>query len=264
LDHALLVDGTAASATGRVFSDGETMMFEPPLPVALPGYQPGTEPPPRPSHLGVPVVGVDLGALDRRREKAGAIEGWAHLSGVWQDGGLLVQSQEPPIFRVDPRSPRWSEPPCPPPLGGWPHGAVNENLEAGDLQQADTSIVALALFRPSSTQVVLVIASTEPSRVQAKLQEPFGQRLCVIPSRWTKDQVRDAAEQLRINMDRWQIYISGETVTEDGQTLVEAATVRVLPAMVDWARPLPDGLVKITPWLAPTYPIEPVTEQRSD
>jgi hypothetical protein len=264
LEHALLMDGDAAAATGRVFSDGATVMFEPPMPVALPHYLPGSEPPPRPSHLGVPVAGVDLGALDRRREKAGAIEGWAHLSGVWQDGGLRVQNQEPPIFRGAERLPRWSEPPCPPPLGGWPHGAVDENLDAGDLQEADATIVALALFRPSSTQVVLVIASTEPSRVRAQLRSRFGPRLCVTPSRWTKAQVRDAAAQLRTNMDRWHIYITGETVTEDGQTRVQADTVRVLPEMIDWARPLPDGLVKITPWLAPTRPIEPVAEQRGE
>jgi hypothetical protein len=252
LDHALLVDGAAVAATGRVFSDGVTAMFEPPLPVALPRYSPGNEPPPRPVHLGVAVAGVDLRALDRRREKAGAVEGWAQLSGVWHDEKLVVQTQGPPIFPIGDLSPRWSQPPCAPPPGGWPHGAVDENLDVGDLQELDDSITALAVFRPSSTQVVLVIASTEPSRLRSQLRSRFGPRLCVIASRWTKAQVHDTAAHLRTNMDRWQIYVTGESVTEDGQTLVQADSVRVVPEMIDWARPLPDGLVRIAPWLAPT------------
>jgi hypothetical protein len=252
LDHALLVDGVIAGATGRVFSDGVTVMFEPPLPVPLVGYLPGTEPPPRPSHLGVAVAGVDLDVLDRRREKSGAIEGWAHLSGVWQDETLVVHTQGPPVFPAGSVSPRWSMPPCPPPPGGWPHGVVDENLDAGGVQESDASITALAQFRPSSTQVVLVIASTEPARVRAELRSRFGPRLCVVASQWTKAQVHDAAAKLRTKMDHWQIYVTGETVTEDGQTLVQADSVRVVQEMVDWARPLPDGLVNITPWLAPT------------
>jgi len=252
LDYALLVDGAAVAATGRVFSDGVTAMFEPPLPVALVGYLPGTEPAPRPGHLGVAVAGVDLDALDRRRERAGAVEGWAHLSGVWHHEKFVVQGQGAPVFPVGDSPPRWSVPPCPPPPGGWPHGVADENLDAGGLQEADASITALALFRPSSTQVVLVIASTEPSRVRAELGSRFGPRLCVVASQWTKAQVHDAAAQLRTNMDRWQIYITGEIVTEVGQTLVQANSVRVVPEMVDWARPLPDGLVSIIPWLAPT------------
>ena len=133
---------------------------------------------------------------------------------------------------------------------------VDENPDAGGLKDADASITALALFRPSSTQVVLVIASTEPSRVRADLQSRFGPRLCVVASQWTKDQIDDAAAQLRTNVDRWQIYVTGETVTEVGQTLVQANAVRVVPEMVDWAGPLPDGLVSIIPWLAPT-PVAP-------
>ena len=245
------MDGAIAAATGRVFSDGATMMFEPPLPVTLPLYAPGNEPPPWPVHMGVSVVGVDLDALDRRREKSGAIEGWAHLSGVWQNATLVVHTQEPPVFPVGDTSSQWSVPPGPPPPGGWPHGTADENLDAGDLHELDDSITALALFRPSPTQVVLVVASTEPSRVRAQLQSRFGPRLCVIESRWTKAQVRDAATHLCTNMDRWQIYQTGETVTEDGQTLVQAHTVRVIPEMIDWARLLPDGLVNIIPWLAP-------------
>jgi hypothetical protein len=59
----VLTDGCRAAASGRiVFADGE-FWFEPPLPVPLVYYEPGSEPAPRPSGWGVRLSEVDLAPL---------------------------------------------------------------------------------------------------------------------------------------------------------------------------------------------------------
>lgn len=249
MDIAELVlrDGDLVRATGRVVVDGDEVWFEPPLPMLL-VYS--SDPPAwRPSGLGVRTVGVDLEALD---------EGWASLSGVWQDDRLVVREQSSPDLRSDPGSdfgrekvPRWDRPPCPPPPGGWPYGELDENIDVPPELLSAYPITSLALFRPSPRQCVLVVAAEEPERVDAHLRPRYGDRLCVVRSRWTRRQIEDLLHQLREGMSRWMIYECGETVTEEGQPLVTADVSRVLPAFASFVRAVPDGLLSLNPWLAP-------------
>ena len=169
--------------------------FEPPLPVPLAGYLPGRQPVQPASPLGVRVDDADLDLLARSRERDGAVEGWAKLSGMWLGDRLQVEAQQPkdPIDFDNHRTmPDWSHPPCSPPRDGWPHGPTDENLDVGEFRDlrghwpVDGPIVALTLFRPSPTQVVAVVAAHDPDQVEMLLRLRLGARLCVVPSKWTR------------------------------------------------------------------------------
>lgn len=112
----ILADGCRTEASGRVIAvDGE-MWFDPPLPKRAMRYLPGHEPAPQPSGLGVRVENVDVDGLERRREKDAAVEGWAHLAGVWRNERLVVGEQSGPRF--GPRG-RAIDAAGPVPPGGW-------------------------------------------------------------------------------------------------------------------------------------------------
>jgi len=249
LSALLLTDGGLATACGRVVTSGETTWFEPPLPVPLVYFPPGQEPAPRPSGLGVPVVGVDLGRLDRCREKDGATEGWACLTGVWDGRSLTVADQQVPRGEAR-RAAQWSVPPCAPPDGGWPSSDLDENLDPNvDLHGEE--VVTVTMFRPSRSQVVAVIASENPGRTEQRLRDVLGSSLCVVQSRWTGRQVEELRTTLGERHAEWLLYEWGETAAEDGQLTFAAKVVRVLPGLVAFAAGLPDGLLTVDAWLTP-------------
>jgi hypothetical protein len=51
--------------------------------------------------------------------------------------------------------------------------------------------------------------------------------------RGSTSSVHDAAAELRNNLARWQIYMTGEAVTEEGPPLVQAQAVRAVPDDID-------------------------------
>jgi len=105
---------------------------------------------------------------------------------------------------VRPR-PLWDSPPCEPPTGGWPHGRREENLEPPPELEGDAAVVGVTMARPSPTQVVLVVVSTEPDRTRAQLGARYQSRLCVVTSRWTRAQLQGVQAQLEARMGGWQI-----------------------------------------------------------
>ncbi len=250
LSGLVLHDGDRVRGRGRVVATDEGTWFEPPLSVPLGGYRPGFERPVcPPSHLAVPVEGVDLDRLELRRETDGAVEGHAVLTGLWRGERLHVAGQE---LLGSPEAEawrRWRRPPCPEPEGGWPEGDDRENLRVPNDLRASLPIVSICLFRPSSRQVVLVVAAEQPEEVEAALRPHIGVRLCVVASRWTRRQIDDLAADLPDGMRDWLVYQCGESTTADGQAVVFAKVARVLPAFAGWATPLPDGLLRIEPWL---------------
>ena len=245
----VLSDGCRAAASGRVvIADGQAW-FDPPLPVPAIYYPPGTEPPPRPSGLGVRVMGVDLGRLVRRREKQEAIEGWAYLEGIWTQHQLDVLDQQPPrppsLDDVD-----LSHPPCRPPSGGWPMGDTDENLDAA--QAHGEEVVHLATFRPGSRQAMLVVTSDDPELTTRRLAPVYGDRLCVVRSKWSRAQIETVRRELKAHMHDWNAYIGGFGGSDaQGQVRFELEVVHVLPALASYAERLPDGLLVVNPWLAP-------------
>ncbi len=157
--------GAGVSAFGRVVSAAGAVWFEPPLAVRAIGYLPGREPAPRPSGLGVVVRGVDLAALLELREKDGALEGWAAITGVWQDDELTVTAQSTLRPPPTPDPPSWTVPPCQPPAGGWPSGSdvptgFDDALAA---LRASGGAVHITMFSPAGRGQVPVACASDPS-----------------------------------------------------------------------------------------------------
>lgn len=232
-----------------MFADGE-LWFDPPLPVPLVYYEPGTEPAPRASGLGVRVSNVDLDRLVDRREKEGAIEGWAHLEGIWTQQDLDVLDQQPPR-RQSTNEVSHSSPPCDPPAGGWPVGQPDENLDV-ERAQGD-EVLQLATFRPSARQAVLVVTSDDPELTTHRLAPVFGDRLCVVRSKWLRAQVEAVRRDVKANMRDWTAYAGSlGNVDAHGQVTLSVDVVRMMPSLATYAEQVPDGLLIVNPWLAPT------------
>jgi hypothetical protein len=251
LTPLILTEGCKASACGRVVTAGDEVWFDPPLPVPLIYYEPGHEPAPRPSGLGVRVEGVALDRLDQRREKDGAVEGWTCLTGVWRDERLTVTEQSQRVaIRPETPEPHWTVPPCDPPTGGWPFGGADENIDVEqDLHGPE--VITVTMFRPSARQVVAVIASDDPELTRRRLAPVLGDRLCVIESRWPGERLRHIRAELDARHREWLFYTWGEGADDFGQLQFTIELVRVVPSFAEFAGGLPDGLLLVDPWLSP-------------
>ena len=182
-------EGDRVAATGRLVRNDLGDWFEPALWIAEPG---GLERRVRPVWQGaVRVAGGDFDAVAGRFEKDGLAEGWAAVTGTWFGEQLRVERQDAPV-RTPVAPARWVTPPCPPPPDGWPaterRGDIELSYDLGDL--ADTgAATAITLFHPGKNQAVLVVAAADLAAVEARLRPQLGTSLCVVPSRWTKDQL---------------------------------------------------------------------------
>jgi len=248
-DRLVVRDGDRAAATGRLVRNDRGDWFEPALWIAEPG---GLRRRVRPVWDGaIRVAGADFDAVTRRFETDGAVEGWATVTGTWSGGQLRVERQDAPAPEP-PGHGRWVMPPCPAPDGGWPvtprRGDVELSFDLGDL--ADTgAAVAVTVFRPGPDQAVLVVAAADLAAVEARLRPQLGRSLCVVPSRWTKDQLDAVRDHLEQRWQSWDLYQLGPRHGEDGQAHIAARLVRVLPEIADWAASLPPGIVVLEPWL---------------
>lgn len=244
-------DGDRAAATGRLVRNDLGDWFEPAFPIAEPG---GVERRVRSVWRGaVRVVGADFDAVADRFERDGVVEGWATVTGAWSGGQLQVERQDAPIPQPAAHA-RWVRPPCPLPDGGWPatrrRGDVELSYDLGDL--ADTgAAVAVTVFHPSRSQAVLVVAAADLAAVEARLRPQLGRSLCVVPSRWTTDQLDSVRDHLQRRWQSWGLYQLGAQHAEDGQAYIAARLVRVRPEIADWAASLPSGIVALEPWLIP-------------
>jgi hypothetical protein len=253
LSALILRDGSRARATGQVIGYRGEVWFDPPLPVPAVAYAPGHEPAPRPSGIGVLTSGVDLDRLRFRVEKDGAVAGLATLTGVWRDGCLHVVEQSEEPLDPEPWRPFWSTPPCPPPTRGWPQVPEGSNIEPSP-PESIPGRVSVVIFRPTPTQVVLVVATSQPDAAEALLRPIYGDALCVVASRWSPDQVEAVRQALHEHWEEWGVYQFGDQAGEDAQVTVSAKVVRVLPEMAEWSLTLPYGIVEVTPWLGPIGP----------
>lgn len=247
----LLNEDDQCVAFGRVVEVSGQTTFEPPLPMALPNYRPGQAPAPRSSGLGVAVRGVDGTKLLDRRMKDGASEGWATLAGRWREGEFAVVDQ-----RLDRPGPpahdqRWVLPPCPEPERGWPAGEDVQVPAAYEALQSSGAAVQATVFRPTTRSTVLVVAAANPARVTDELVPLLGDQVCVITSRYSREEVDTVRQEIMAGFAGWQAYASGTTSDLGGQPLLTLDVVRVLPDLVDRARHWPPRLVAVHAWLAP-------------
>jgi hypothetical protein len=105
------------------------------------------------------------------------------------------------------------------------------------------------IFRPTPTQVVLVVATSQPDAAEALLRPIYGDALCIVASTWTPEQVEAVHQALHQHWAEWGVYEFGDRAGEDAQVTVNAKVVRVLPELAEWSQTLPDGIFEVTPWL---------------
>jgi hypothetical protein len=253
MDARMLVldAGTHIRATGRLVRTGAGDWFEPPLPEPAIGYAPGSRPAPRPSKkYAIAVEGADFDHVTQRYERDGSIDGYATIDGVWFQDRIRADRQTDEL--PAPRHPKWSDPPCPAPPGGWPHGRAGENIDVdyGDLLDTGAAVTTV-VFRPSDDQAVLVVAASDIAAVEAQLRPQLPDRLCVVPSRWTRWQLNRAGRHLASMAERWRIYAWGPRCDEHAQAAMSAILVRVTDEIAQWIASQPDGLIAVEPWLTP-------------
>jgi hypothetical protein len=87
--------------------------------------------------------------------------------------------------------------------------------------------------------------------LQEELRPQLGTSLCVVPSRWTQDQLDAVRDYLHQRWQHWNLLRLGPEHGEDGQAHIAAGLVRVLPEIAVWAASLPSVIVALEPWLTP-------------
>lgn len=122
-------------------------------------------------------------------------------------------------------------------------------------EQAELTITQISVFHPHPTQPVLVVAAEDPDRVERALRPTFGSALCVVPSRYSREEIDRTLRQLR-EQQFWPMSASGRSAGEDGQATVTATFAWIEPEVADWAETVPDGLLDLDVWLTPV-PQEP-------
>jgi hypothetical protein len=58
-------------------------------------------------------------------------------------------------------------------------------------------------------------------------------------------------ETVHYQWEHWRLYGLGPHYTDDGQALMAAHLVRVLPEIAAWAATLPQDVLLLEPWLMP-------------
>ena len=129
-------------------------------------------------------------------------------------------------------------------------GDIELSYDLGDLAGTGAA-VAVTVFHPGMSQAVLVVAAADLAVVEARLRLQLGKSLCVVPSRWTQDQLDAVRGHLHQRWRHWNLYELGPQHAEDGQAHITARLVRVLPEIAVWAASLHAGIVALEPWLTP-------------
>lgn len=260
LTGLVMREGVVARAAGLVLVIDGTVWFERPLPRPLMARFP-PRPPARGPHA-IRAYGVDLDRLDRtKRYDGGVLEGWTTLTGTWRQDGLHVDAQTS-APRPSGRTNRWwTTPPCPPPPDGWPTAPVYGGMSSANLpqrppqpdEQAALTITQQTVFRPHETRPVLVVAAEDPERAERALRPTFGAALCIVPSRYSRQEIDDTLGRLRDEQSarRWRLTSNGRSAGEDGQPTVVAQFAWIEPDVAEWAATVPDGLLDLDVWLTP-------------
>jgi hypothetical protein len=127
----------------------------------------------------------------------------------------------------------------------------NLDFDMGDLQTTGAAVTTV-LFRPSDDQAVLVVAASDIAAVEARLRPQLHERLCVVPSRWTQQQLDDAERHFASMAEPWRLYGWGPRCDERAQATMTAELVTVTDEIARWVATQPDGLVSMEPCLRPT------------
>lgn len=248
-------DGPLHVASGRIVSvPGWPVRFCAPAPSTLMLITP--TPPPAYCESGVDVEGVDLDALQGRREAEGAVEGYASLTGVWDGTTLVVTKQSAP--NADPGPPaRPDTPPCPAPEGGWPQDPEQANMNMQPMQEYagrhPDEAVLVAMLRPSRTQVLAYYLTTgDVDEAERALRPLYQVKLCVAKSRWTKKELQSAQADVFRPARGEQVFSAGAYLDPaTGQQTVHADATVLTPGLQAVLDQHPKGILVIDAWLKP-------------
>jgi hypothetical protein len=254
LDVLVFDVGDQITGWGRLMADDDGQWLDLASAIPLPLFDP-PRPLPR-SHNSVRLIGADLDAVPIEFGPDRVIAGRATVTGIWLGDAIEVRSQSPTFPPpsampnwTDP-VPDWTNPPCPAPSGGWPRGEMDANLDF-DRDGLGNIAVSVVTFRPSRDQAVLVVAATDVDAATAVLKPQLHNSFCVLPSRWTREELDAVQAHLDAHHDDWHLDTWGPAVDSGGQPYIEADLVRVTAEIATWAARLPDGLLKLVPALVP-------------
>lgn len=207
------------------------------------------KPPDWRSDRSVRLIGADADMVPTGSGSS-TVAGCIRVIGIWRGDAIDVESQssEAPSR---PSSPRWEQPPCAPPRDGWPHGKQDERLrpQFGDLESSG-AVVATVQFRPSRDQVVLAVAATDVDTAIRRLAPQLPNRLYVVRSHFSRDQLDQVGRALTAHADQWRLEVWGSEIDAQAQPFTHAKLFRVTPDLADWADTLPGGLLRLEPSLA--------------
>lgn len=249
-DALVVAAGADVEGSGRLVRHGTGTWFQPPgVTPEIADFDPPVQPP---GPGAVPVVGADFDAVENRRERNGIVEGYAKVRGRWDSGTLKVDHQVAQQVRVPRHDPRWEIPPCPAPADGWPHTGPGADLdfELGALPSSGAA-VSVTMFRPSTTQAVLVVAADDVAAVETTLRPQLGARLCVVRSRISRSALDDVRRDLEGRGSEWNLVTIGERSDEQGQPVIAFTLTMVTPEIAAWAAERPSGLLVPEPCLLP-------------
>ncbi len=251
-----LRDGDRVAASGVVVSvPGRPVRFCSPVPHAASGTS-GQGQPPLFCDYGVDVTGVELTALQDRREENGAIDGAAELHGVLSGGVVAVDRQGPPHY--PPPSLPVISPPCATPVGGWARDEGVRAQAASNYKFAHPGeVVSIAVSRPTAgVALVLVLTAGDPEPVRAALSTTYrADQLCVVTSRVSRAEIdaaqRDPALALTAATG---VDLHGESLSAGGQPIVTADATLLTPELAAAVARQPEGLLVIDAWLQREQP----------
>jgi len=201
------------------------------------------------SDRSIRLIGADVEAIPTDWA-ANRVPAYISVVGTWRDENIKVEEQSPDMPAHEPRADR-TDPPCPPPPGGWRHDALVFDLDYGDLESSG-AMVTRVIFRPSANQEVLVVAATDIDAVTQQLSPQLPNQLCVVHSRFTSAQLDEVRDVLLAHWREWRLETCGTGSTDpQAQPFATAEPFRVTADMAEWADSFPAGLLRLNPALRP-------------
>lgn len=201
------------------------------------------------SHRSIRLLGADIEAIPTDWAP-NRVPAYISVVGTWRDESIDVEEQSPDIPAREPSAKR-TDPPCPPPPGGWRHGALAFDLDYGDLESSG-AMVHRVVFRPSADQEVLAVAATDIDAVTRQLSPQLPNQLCLVPSRFTRAQLAEVRDVWLAHWREWRLESFGTgSADPHAQPFATAEPFRVTAQMAEWAETLPEGLLRLNPALRP-------------
>lgn len=115
------------------------------------------------------------------------------------------------------------------------------------------AIVSRKVVSVGPGRTVMAVAATDPAQVERLLRPSYGRHVRVWQSRWSQQTFWQATDELNSNFERWDLMTVGDQLGPEGQSVVVASTVRLLPEMITWLAAYQPGMVELRPGTNPRW-----------